>query len=259
MLTPNMLRVGRSNERSLNGPMRLPGSTSELLENVQTTYEAWFKVWSAAYLPKLMYQPKWWRHEADIKEEDVVLFRKHEGDVSSTWVLGIIDQLVRGRDGKARRAIVRHKNHSEEITRTTDRHVRKLVKVWSIEDQCIEDDLTELHRRLLENDQDGRIATLLGSPRCHVGEKTQKIHGPCGYYCWKKLWMKVAGHTTGLMDVEDSNGLVEEDGTLVEDWENAVEDLVAVGSVEMPLEFMVNTYEYEDDDYNQDERDDDGM
>ena len=49
MLTPNMMRVGRSNERSLNGPMKLVNAPSDLLQRVQDTYEAWFRVWNTAY------------------------------------------------------------------------------------------------------------------------------------------------------------------------------------------------------------------
>ena len=52
-------------------------------------------------------------------------------------------QIVKGRDGLARRALVQRKNASEETSRVTDRHVRKLVKIWSIEDMFIEDDLAE--------------------------------------------------------------------------------------------------------------------
>ena len=167
MLTPNMLRVGRSNERSLDGPMKLPGSASDLLKSVQSTYDAWFKVWNATYLPKLMQQPKWWNQEAHISEGDVVLYRKHDGDISSPWVLGVIDQIVKGRDGLARRALVQRKNASEETSRVTDRHVRKLVKIWSIEDMSIEDDLAELHRRIRNSDADGRLTGILEERGSH--------------------------------------------------------------------------------------------
>ena len=188
MLTPNMMRVGRSNERSLNGPMKLVNAPSDLLKQVQDTYEAWFRVWNTVYLPKLMFQPKWWRQEVDLKENDVVLFRKHDSDVSSPWILGTIEQLVVGRDGLARRAILKHKNAAEDTPRLTDRHVRKLVKVWSVEDQSIEEDLAAVHRKLEECDQSGRISQLVLQSRYLQGEEDRspdvlKNHVSCGVYC----------------------------------------------------------------------------
>ena len=59
MLVPNMLRVGRSNMRALDGPMRMPSTVGELLVEVQKIYDCWFKIWNVSYLPKLMQQPKW--------------------------------------------------------------------------------------------------------------------------------------------------------------------------------------------------------
>ena len=35
MLTPNMMRVGRSNQRALDGPMKMPDSDAELLKEVE--------------------------------------------------------------------------------------------------------------------------------------------------------------------------------------------------------------------------------
>ena len=66
MLSPNMLRVGRSNERALDGPMRLPNSASEMLNQVKKIYDSWFKIWNVSYVPKLMFQPKWWKQDRDL-------------------------------------------------------------------------------------------------------------------------------------------------------------------------------------------------
>ena len=148
MLTPNMLRVGRSNERALDGPMRMPAGDGELLKEVEKIYDAWFKVWNVSYIPKLLTQPKWFRHGEDLLEGDIVMFQKSESDLSSCWTLGTIDQLVKSRDGMTRRAIVRYKNFKEEFHRVTDRNVRSLIKIWSCDDLNIDDDLAELHRRL---------------------------------------------------------------------------------------------------------------
>ena len=203
MLTPNMLRVGRSNERSLNGPMMLPGSPSDLLKRVQETYDTWFRIWNTAYLPKLMYQPKWWKHEVDLKEEDIVLYRKHEGDVASPWVLGIVEQLVRGRDGFSRRAIIKHRNASEDTARLSDRHVRKLVKVWSIEDQSIAEDIAAVHRKLVESDCGKRVADLVLEPgRGDSGySEVLDAHVSCGIYCNGGFFHTLGGSKVSLVEV----------------------------------------------------------
>ena len=44
--------------------------------------------------------------------------------------------------------IVRYQNSSEDFKRITDRHIRSLVKLFSLEDHCVDEDLAELQRRL---------------------------------------------------------------------------------------------------------------
>ena len=57
------------------------------------------------------------------------------------------------RDGLARKAVVKYQNFTEEFHRFTDRHIRSLVKIWSMDDQNIDEDLAELQRRLMTTDQ----------------------------------------------------------------------------------------------------------
>ena len=176
LISPNMLRVGRNNARALNGPFRLP-KPGELLEKVQDMYSAWFKIWATTYISKIMFKPKWWNQETCLNEEDVVLFKKKDSVLEDSWTLGTIEQLVRGRDGHARRAIVRYQNKNEDGKRTTDRHVRSLVKIWSVDDQNFHDDLVELER-LLKSSSVG--TALLGqisgedlvTLECHVGRSS---------------------------------------------------------------------------------------
>ena len=147
ILTPNMLRVGRINSRSLQGPIRLPVDKKQMLELVEKTYEGWFKVFKETVVPKLMKQPKWFKVERDIKEKDLVYFRKKDSALSSDWKIGQVDQIVAGRDGLVRRVIIRYFNHNEDHPQFTDRSVRTIVKLWSVEDACLMDDLMELQRR----------------------------------------------------------------------------------------------------------------
>ena len=46
MICPNFLRVGRINDRSLDGPIRLPNGPGEMMEKVEKAYVAFFKIWN---------------------------------------------------------------------------------------------------------------------------------------------------------------------------------------------------------------------
>ena len=152
MLCPNMLRVGRSNERALNGPMRLPAGDGELLREVQKIYDSWFKIWNVSYLPKLFYQPKWFKQDQDLKEGDIIMFQKSDSALDTCWTLGTVEQLVRGRDNLVRRVVVRYRNFKEDFHRLTDRNIRSLIKIWSCDDLSIDDDLADLQRKLKQTE-----------------------------------------------------------------------------------------------------------
>ena len=80
IISPNMLRVGRNNSRALSGPMKLPAG-GELLDRVQDTYDSWFRIWSECYIPKIMFQSKWWPMDRELIEGDIVFFRKKESNL----------------------------------------------------------------------------------------------------------------------------------------------------------------------------------
>ena len=63
-------------------------------------------------------------------------------------MIGIVEQLIQGRDGKARRVLVRYQNASEEQSQLSDRGIRELVKIFDVEEYVLQDDLAELLRRL---------------------------------------------------------------------------------------------------------------
>ena len=169
MISPNMLRVGRNNERALDGPMRLPVGGGELLREVEKIYTSWFRIWNASYVPKLFFQPKWFRQERDLEEGNIVLFQKKEGELENAWSLGKIDQLVRGRDGMVRRVIIQYQNAKENFTRTSDRSVRSLIRIWAIDDQNIDEDLGKLESRLKSSvDGSQLVASLISQGSGYV-------------------------------------------------------------------------------------------
>ena len=51
--------------------------------------------------------------DKDLKEKDIVYFQKSDSALGSPWTIGEVDQVVVGRDGLIRRAIIKYYNSSE--------------------------------------------------------------------------------------------------------------------------------------------------
>ena len=62
--------------------------------------------------------------------------------------MGRVNQVIRGRDGLIREATIAYRNHSETFNRMTNRAVRSLVKLFSIDEDCIQEDLAVLQKRI---------------------------------------------------------------------------------------------------------------
>ena len=146
IISPNMLKIGRLNARTLMGPVKFPAGPKGLMKNVDEIFTAFFRVWNISCVPKLIPQPKWFDSSKDLKPEDVVYFQKHEGDLSSDWTVGQVDTVTRSRDGVIRRAVIRYFNHSEDKARTTDRAVRSLVRLFNVEDSYFIDDMSKAEK-----------------------------------------------------------------------------------------------------------------
>ena len=150
LLVPNMLRIGRINSRALDGPVKLSSDTTKMLGDIQGKYEAWYKIWLETYVPKLMMTKKGFKNSRDLAKNDIVYFQKEEGALSSPWSMGVIEQIVRGRDGVIRRVVVKYRNFKEDFDRFTDRSVRRLIKLYSVDDPDIYSDLGKVQARIDE-------------------------------------------------------------------------------------------------------------
>ena len=147
MITPNMLRIGRINSRSLDGPIKLPASRMDLLAKVEETYEAWYKLWLESLVPKLLFTPKWFKTDKELQPGDLVYFRKKESAIDGKWVIGKVESVRRGRDDIIREVDVKYFNGTNPVEQFTLRSVRKLVKIWNLEDMDLQEDLMELQRK----------------------------------------------------------------------------------------------------------------
>ena len=108
-----MMRLGRINTRALSGPLKLPNGASDMVERVVKLYEAWYKVWSLTYIPKLLFRPKWFKNETDLNVGDLVYFQKSESELGSSWMLGMISAVDRSRDEVIRKVEIKYRNTLE--------------------------------------------------------------------------------------------------------------------------------------------------
>ena len=148
MLVPNMLRLGRINSRALDGPVRLSNENRKMLGEVQDRYEAWYKIWCEVYVPKLMSQKKEFKNDRDLEVDNMVYYQKKESELGSPWVIGKIDQIVRGRDGVIRKIIVKYTNPKENFARLTERSARKVIRIWSADDPDLQADMLKVQARI---------------------------------------------------------------------------------------------------------------
>ena len=168
-----MLRVGRINSRSLDGPVRLPDKYREQVEAVENIYDAWFRIWHESYLPKLIYKPKWFKTDEDLQECDLVYFMKSESKLSNEYTMGRVDHVIAGKDGIIRRVIIKYFNFGESTPRFSDRAVWSVAKIFSIaEDLAILQERLEKKFGQKESD-DNKLKMMIMSMRLWLGHRTR--------------------------------------------------------------------------------------
>ena len=100
-------------------------------------------------VPKIMFQPKWYDSSKDLEEGDLVYFQKKEGKLDTPWTIGMVEQVVRSeRDQTIRKIVVKYRNPGENFPRLTDRSIRTLVKLFNVDEFQVQDDLTELQKKI---------------------------------------------------------------------------------------------------------------
>ena len=82
-----------------------------------------------------MKQSKWYENNSSIPCEDIVYFQKVENEWNSKWTVGKVIDTIKSKDELVRRAVIEHRNSNEEESRTTDRAVRFLIKLFNIDDE----------------------------------------------------------------------------------------------------------------------------
>jgi hypothetical protein len=141
LITPNRLRLGRNNERSPVGPVDLTDRFDRILSQNINIYNTWWEAWLTVAVPKLVPQPKWFRNDGGIRVGDVVIFKKVDSPISGVYQYGIIQSVKVSSDGVVRTAVIRYRNSSEDVDRTTTRSVRTVVVIHRIDELNIMQEL----------------------------------------------------------------------------------------------------------------------
>ena len=163
ILTPNMLRLGRLNSRSLAGPIKLPKGPKGMMDRVAKLYDAFFRIWNVCMIPRLIPSPKWFKNSKEIEVDDVVWFQKVDNDISSKWTVGQIESIVRSKDGIVRRVNIRYNNASEVddngrgLSRETERSVRDIVRLFNVEDNYFVHDLQQVEDLIKQLEKDAEV------------------------------------------------------------------------------------------------------
>ena len=130
LITPSRLMHGRNNRRSLSGhaTVEMP---SKLLDQMEDTTRAWWKVWEKQRIQDYIAQPsKWLESGGTVNKGDIVVFLRGKKDLAigePVWRIGRITELTPGRDGQCRRVVVEYRNADEEVFRNVVLDTRQVA------------------------------------------------------------------------------------------------------------------------------------
>ena len=135
------MKLGRNNDRSPIGPVDITDKFDRILQQNSDIFNTWWEAWLTSAVPKLVPQPKWFTNNGGIRVGDVVIFRKEESALSGQYQYGIVDEVKYSADNLIRSVVLRYRNASESVDRTTTRSVRKIVVIHRIDELNIMEEL----------------------------------------------------------------------------------------------------------------------
>ena len=144
LITPNRLILGRNNDRCANSPLVICPDHKKMIDKNADIFRAWFNAWITSYVPTLIERPKWHKTELHIAVGDVVLFLKSEKEFDLQYQYGMVSKVYEGRDNLIRKVDVDYQNSTEGVKRSTQRGVRDLVIIHSVDELDIYEILHEL-------------------------------------------------------------------------------------------------------------------
>ena len=134
ILTPNMLR-GKISSRAPVGLFEVPESPNSMMDKVYRLFKMWYQLWNTIYVPHMLEKQKWFENSEDLYEDDVVLFKLRESEMSVEWVPGKVELVRTGRNGRSRECIILYKSvGTTDRMITIERPIREVLKLlmWKI-------------------------------------------------------------------------------------------------------------------------------
>ena len=182
LISPNLLRHGKNNNRAISGPVRLSADSSKILKDVQKRNEAWFKIFKDSCVPRLVMQQKWFKNERDLAVGDLVFFRKDDSELGDgDWTVGMVDQVIPSKDKLIRQVIVKYRNASEGFDRFSKRNPRKCVRLCNVDDSGLWDDLSWVQKQLENIDE--AVFPDVSSATVAVSEVGEEVLAKCKLCC----------------------------------------------------------------------------
>ena len=157
ILTPNLLR-GKVSTRSPVGLFEVTNDVNRMMDKVYRLFKAWYQLWNTLYLPQILTRQKWFENSESLLEDDIVLFKLRESEMSTDWVLGKVELVRKGRDGLVRECVILYKSIGvTDRMLTVERPVREIIKLFNVEDTTLFEDIEttrELAKLILAEEQD---------------------------------------------------------------------------------------------------------
>ena len=88
----------------------------KILENIEQKYITWYEVFNTSYLPIIMQRQKWHFSRENLIKGAIVYFKLTENKMSSSWMIGLVENVTIGRDGFVRHAVIFYKDVSSDCS-----------------------------------------------------------------------------------------------------------------------------------------------
>ena len=152
IITPNRLKLGRNNSRSLSGPIHLTGGSGldNLLQVNRSIQKAWYQIFLDR-LHHLVVKPKKWAHSDTPLVDDIVLFIYQDSLMSrdrAVWKLG---KVIEVHPSKRKVTIAFPEKTAPRVIpklRTIIRTIREISVIHSVKDLGVN---TKEHFKSLSN------------------------------------------------------------------------------------------------------------
>ena len=95
-------------------------------------------------MPLVAKRQKWHQETEDIGPQDIVYFKLRDTMVSSRWLIGKVEEVIKSKDGIVRKLMIGYKYDTEQGERKfrlVERPIRECVRLLNLEDTTIFEDI----------------------------------------------------------------------------------------------------------------------